>query len=360
MPEQFNPYGLVAIHIPLALVTYDGATGARKSLSWGAKALYGRLALFLGKPKTDGFCNPSLETMASAMGTSVDTVGRWLRELREHEFMLRVRRGRGPAECIFLPHPCLTLGSAEHDPDVARLRDRGRFNSASLQSQDETHTPQSSVPDSAKSPGQFRNSAAPIPQPCGSPNKEEDIQEDSQENVQENLSDSCHDSRKSRANACQPPRDPPSLKRPKGNPNERSTLRVALAKHLGHVISAAGELLTPDDDTLDGVLAALGDSPVAEFVNYLASLPAAYQSGGRAAPRTWGWFISTGRNFADQRTPIPTTDDRCKHNQPYGTCCMTPAEFDSMTDSIEIPGRQAMRDHPSHTAPDSTAEAQVA
>jgi Helix-turn-helix domain len=85
LAKRFNPYGLHAIHIPLALVNYDGATETRKSLSWGAKVLYGRLALFLGRPKSnsESFCSPSLETVASAMATSVDTIGRWLRELIE-------------------------------------------------------------------------------------------------------------------------------------------------------------------------------------------------------------------------------------------------------------------------------------
>jgi hypothetical protein len=360
MPERFNPYGLHAIHIPLALLTYDGATGTRKSLSWGAKVFYGRLALFLGRPKADEFCNPSLETMSAAMGISVDTVGRWLRELGEHEFVQRVRRGRGPAECIFLPHPCLTSGSAEYGPDAARMRNQGGFNSAGSRRKDETPTPQSAPPDSATSPCQFRNSAAPTPQHCGSLNKEENIQEDIHENVQENTSDSCRDLRKNRANACQPSRDSSSEKHPGENPDERRILRAALAKHLGQIIGLAGELLTPDDDALDGVLAALGDSPVAAFVNYLRNLPATYQRGGRGAPRGWGWFISTARNFAGQWTPTEPTADRCKHNQPYGTCCMSPAEFNSMTDAIEIPGRDATRDHANHTAPSAAAEAQVA
>ena len=105
--KPFNPYGLYSIHIPLALLKYDGATATRKSLSVGAKLLYGRLALFLGKPKVGGFCNPDLKTMAASMETSVDTVGRWLAELIDHGFIERARKGRGPAECFFLPHPCL-------------------------------------------------------------------------------------------------------------------------------------------------------------------------------------------------------------------------------------------------------------
>src|ERR1035441_7791887 len=96
--EQFNPYGLHAIHIPLRLVPYQG-------LSWAAKGLYGRLALYRGK-KADGFCAPGLVELARAMGASVDAVNRWMMELVEQKFIKRVRRGPGrAAECIFLKHP---------------------------------------------------------------------------------------------------------------------------------------------------------------------------------------------------------------------------------------------------------------
>jgi hypothetical protein len=143
---KFNPYGLHAIHIPLGLLTYDGATQTRKSLSWGAKAFYGRLALFLGKPKAKCFCSPDLETMAEAMGVSQDTVGRWLAELIAHNFIRRIRRGRGPSECVFLAHPCLvpdgdesnssTLRTQNNDSDSAELWNQStNSNCATLRNQ---------------------------------------------------------------------------------------------------------------------------------------------------------------------------------------------------------------------------------
>jgi len=197
---KFNPYGLHAIRIPLALLMYDGATQTRKSLSWGAKAFYGRLALFLGKPKAESFCNPDLRTMAAAMKTSEDTVGRWLVELAEHGFIERIRKGRGPAECVFLPHPCLLQGAAREDEpnsadvrnqesgsDSAALRTRDSdSNSADVPGRRDTPIPQPRGSNSATSPAQLRKSAVSIPQGCGAPILEENVQENVHQDVQEN------------------------------------------------------------------------------------------------------------------------------------------------------------------------------
>ena len=109
--RPFNPYGLHSVHIPLGLLTHP-------SVSWGAKALYARLALYFGKPKErrkDGLepiCNPSLEKMAEAMHISEDTADRFLAELIEAGFIQRVRRRRKEAECVFLAHPSLVDSSA--------------------------------------------------------------------------------------------------------------------------------------------------------------------------------------------------------------------------------------------------------
>ena len=53
---KFNPYGLHSVRVPLRLLACDPSSGA--------KLFYGRLALFLGKPKAESFCRPNLETMA--------------------------------------------------------------------------------------------------------------------------------------------------------------------------------------------------------------------------------------------------------------------------------------------------------
>ena len=81
MAENFNPYGLHAIRIPLALVNYDGATATCKSLSWGAKVFYALLAFHLGRPKAVNFCCPGMKMLVKETGASTDTIGRWLNEL---------------------------------------------------------------------------------------------------------------------------------------------------------------------------------------------------------------------------------------------------------------------------------------
>ena len=143
-------------------------------VSWQAKVLYGRLALFMGKPRPGAHCNPSLETIAKAMGgVSVDTVERRLKELIKHKFIRRLRRGRRPAEIVFLRHACL-------DSDSAGLQTQNS-KSAESRNQQKATTPQSCTSNFASSPAQFRNSAALIPQLCGPPNKK-----NNQENHQEN------------------------------------------------------------------------------------------------------------------------------------------------------------------------------
>ena len=134
--DPFNPYTLYAIRVPLGMLTHPG-------ISAGAKLLYGRLALYLGR-KPGGFCNPDLETLAVDMGASTHTIDRWLKELIDERFIERRRRGRFRAECVFLPNPLL-------------------FNSAELGNQDVVSTPQNCGVGEGV---QFRSSGAPIPQIC--------------------------------------------------------------------------------------------------------------------------------------------------------------------------------------------------
>jgi hypothetical protein len=323
MDDVFNPYGLHAIRIPLAMITYDGATESRKSLSWGAKALYGRLALFLGRPKADAFCNPDLKTMAAAMGTSPDSIGRWLSELIEHGYIERKRRGRGPAECTFLPHPCLMRAGAleQGNSDSAELRSQDVFNSAKLQSQEEDPTPQPCVFDSATLPAQFRSSAVPIPQLCGSPYKEENVQEDVHENIHENSNtDSSLDSHKNRANTSQLMRGMNIFT------NEEEDLRGIVTEFF---------CKAPDDQTLRSIAAALGGAPVSGFGTHLRTLGPQFQVGGKKAPHTWGWFVSTARTFAKIQPQQAPTVDHCRHGLPWGVDCNRPEVNDALTASFD-------------------------
>lgn len=180
--EQFNPYGLHSIHVPLGLVR-------NRNVSWGAKCLYGRLALFRGR-KPAGFCSPRRETLADEMNVPVDTVDRWLAELVKHRLVERKRRRRDTAECFFLPHPCL-LGSA-----ILRTQDRQR-DSADMPNQTDSQDSstvrnQGAVPDSVSSSTRFGVFASRDSASLRSPYKEENIHH---QNVHENLQKS--DPRKS-------------------------------------------------------------------------------------------------------------------------------------------------------------------
>jgi hypothetical protein len=370
---QFNPYGLLAVHVPLALIKYNGVTKKGKSLSWGARVFYARLAFFLGKPnpKGENFCSPDLKEMRKAMGTSIDTIGRWLEELTEHGFIKRVRRGRGPAKCEFVRHPCLNASAAEllndsnsaevrnqsDDSDSAKLRNQDGLNSAELRNQDENSIPQSPALDSATLPVQFRNSAAPIPQLCGSLIRKKTIQENSHENIQENDSnnDVSADSRKGDANADtddvgllpeHPETEPEKTKTlsHKAEPKPESETKISvdremlsnrIAEHMGRRIPLTGELEHPADSLVDVVLKILGPLPVNGFCKYLRNLPAKYQTGGKSAPLKFEWFVTTAQNYANMQTPQAPTQDRCRHGLPYGVCCNTEAENDRLTASFD-------------------------
>ncbi|MBZ5623317.1 MAG: hypothetical protein LAQ69_32035 [Acidobacteriia bacterium] len=106
----FNPYGLLAIHIPIEVLRY-------RNLSWGAKCLYGRLALFRGR-KAGGFCTPERGEMAAAMNAKASAVDHWLKELVDEKFIARVRH-RGPTACVFLPHPCFADSAKKGGEDAA-------------------------------------------------------------------------------------------------------------------------------------------------------------------------------------------------------------------------------------------------
>jgi hypothetical protein len=335
MADQFNPYGLRAIHIPLGMLNYP-------RLSWGAKMLYGRLALFLGRPKSGSYCNPDLPTMAAELGVSVDTVGRFLNELIRERFIKRNRKGRGPAECIFLANRYLS----DDDPNSAALRNQSSAskpttrieeppNSADLRNQSDALTPQPSGSNSAIPPVQFRNSAVSIPQLCGSRNKEENIQEDIHENSHEDINT---DSRSASQKTAKPdrhivasPPEPisqrplPEMQIPSVKPEPDDELRRALASYFHQ---------DPDDRTLRSIMAALNGSPVSGFCRYLDAMPLQYRVYGKAGPRTWGWFLSTARNYANIPAPLEPTDDRCRHGKPYHACCNRPEENDAMTEAF--------------------------
>ncbi|MGA2716510.1 MAG: helix-turn-helix domain-containing protein [Bryobacteraceae bacterium] len=90
-----------------------------RTLKEGPKLLLARLYKFAGDKDR---CNPSLRSLAKALGTSEDKVGRWLKDLERHGFIRTVRHARKEAERLLLWHSELsaslrpeTIGDSQHD-----------------------------------------------------------------------------------------------------------------------------------------------------------------------------------------------------------------------------------------------------
>jgi hypothetical protein len=170
-----------------------------------------------------------------------------------------------------------------------------------------------------------------------SPTGEQHLESSESSELQRSFDDSPA-SRKPRAKAAEFSGDGgvqiPKPETQKHTPEDRKLLTIVLAKHLGHVVGPMAKLETPADGDLDSVLAALGDLPVTGFCRYLENMPARYKPGGRGAPRTWGWFISTARNYAAVQGPQAATGDKCEHGKPYNVCCNPPAVNDAMGDAF--------------------------
>jgi hypothetical protein len=78
---------------------------AMLELSFGAKLLFGRLALYAGPNDS---CYPSLRRLAADMGTSINTICRLIKELVDAKLIRRKRCGPGKnARIEFVWHPAL-------------------------------------------------------------------------------------------------------------------------------------------------------------------------------------------------------------------------------------------------------------
>jgi hypothetical protein len=97
--DPFNPFGVFnGVFIPEVLVR-------SKLISPGAKLAYGRLARYAGP---DGRCFPALPTLAAEIGVGVRQAQRYLSELDKNEFVQRIpsmsARGQESNEYVFLWH----------------------------------------------------------------------------------------------------------------------------------------------------------------------------------------------------------------------------------------------------------------
>lgn len=84
--QPFNPFGLFnGIFIPEALLK-------AKSLSLGAKVVYGRLTRYAGQ---NGLCYPAVNTLATEIGLEVRQTRRYISELEEFGLIRRLKRFSG-------------------------------------------------------------------------------------------------------------------------------------------------------------------------------------------------------------------------------------------------------------------------
>lgn len=123
--EPYSPYRLfLCAFVPLPIM-------GMPDLSAGAKLLFGRLALYAGQNTK---CYPGLSRLATDLGASVDSIGRWLAELQNAKLLNRAQKGAGKtAECEFTWHSAL---SAAASAEVQRLNPA----SAELQNQASAET----------------------------------------------------------------------------------------------------------------------------------------------------------------------------------------------------------------------------
>jgi hypothetical protein len=133
-------------------------------------------------------------------------------------------------------------------------------------------------------------------------------------------------------NGNNPPSAENDLRRPLAV--ELLKLRSVMAEHMNQPSDRNGELEQPSDTDLDSVAKNLKGLPIDGFCSYLRALPAGNHGGAPGGPRTWGWFISTARNFARIETPQVPTADKCRHGKPYHMCCNTSAENAAMTEAF--------------------------
>jgi hypothetical protein len=269
--------------IPVALFMYP-------RLSPGSKLLYARLTLFRG-PKRDGYCNPDLHTMASAMVTSVDTVERWLGELIAEGFIARRRRRRAAAEIVFLPHPCFfdsattpnqetpqdstDLPNQNSSQDSAEERHQGAF-------QDSAETRNQEVLNSATTRLRFRKFAPLDSANLPAPYKEENH---SSKTIHENH-------RSMAAAACEVKVSPP--------PAERNQDLETIREWLWNAAKDSHPDWPPPDDKISSeVLKAGNGRHVLEIGRELQKL---YKAGSRP-DRSYAWFVAVLRDrFARQET----------------------------------------------------------
>lgn len=95
-------------------------------------------------------------------------------------------------------------------------------------------------------------------------------------------------------------------------PQNQNQLRTGLTEY----ISGSRFLAPPVPETALQVIGeSLGSETPASFLRYLEQTESRYRPGGKAEPRSWGWFIRTAKNFA--QTPPTTTFTDIAEEPPF-------------------------------------------
>jgi hypothetical protein len=287
--QPFNPFGLfTGIFIPDALVRST-------IISPGAKLVYGRLARYAGQ---DGRCYPAVETLASEVGLGERQVQRYLAELEREHLIRRVIRYAGRAQTSngfeFLWHEIFQKGV--------------------------THLSGEGVSD-------------PSPRPVSHTTpKESQIEESHIEETNCDI-DYPPTNRKKRDSRPDATLRPTECK-------QYPQLRKALAQYM--MSGPNDEVVYPSDrqvvDIMD-VAAGAGEDDVLRCLAYLRN-ERGLRPGTRNGPRTFSWFPTVvddyfSRKRARENVSNPVGFDAWSERNETR---LSNAQFDSMTDAIEIDG----------------------
>jgi hypothetical protein len=288
--QPFNPFGLfVGIFIPDALVRTTG-------ISAGAKLTYGRLARYAGQ---DGNCYPAVPTLASEIGMSARQTQNYLAELERSNLIRRTRRFAGRAQTSnafqFLWHKLLEAGVKKTAPEGV----------------------QDPAPEGVKNP-------AP---------KESQIEEGQSKGT--NRDTDCPTTNRTK-------RDSQSGVTKSAECKQYPHLRQMLARYM--MSGPDDEVVYPSDRQVVDIMDSAGGASEDKVVLCLAYLrnERGLQPGTRNAPRTFSWFQTVvGDYFKRKRereevaNPVGF-DEWSERNETR----LSKAQFDSMTDAIEIDGSE--------------------
>jgi hypothetical protein len=170
----------------------------------------------------------------------------------------------------------------------------------------------------------------PAPEQKGTEQKGIELKEE-----KENPSDNSDASHKNRSKAPEWASDVPSEKnknpkQPTHTDEEHAVLREGMARHYNNPVGRMGELECPPDSVLTNTIAKLRSGQIPDFLKYVNG----QRLNRESKPRSWPWYVTVAAGYAEKPILQKPTQDRCRHNLPYGACCNDPAIDNSYGDSF--------------------------